>query len=137
MQQTKFDRWLKESFIYETHIFTLRLPEAKLPRSVKVTSLESKKAGDYKYRLISKSRKQSERLISQLKENHLMYATHIVEKKHWYNSIISPEQKSFTYQLIFRVLALISLFSLCWWGYKISQNTALMELLRETLKDLG
>ena len=53
MQLTRLDRWLKERFIYETHIFTLRLPEGGLPSGVRVEEVEQKKSSDYKHRLIS------------------------------------------------------------------------------------
>ena len=40
MQLTKLDRWLKERFIYETHILTLRLPEVELPDGAEVQDVE-------------------------------------------------------------------------------------------------
>ena len=43
MQLTKLDRWLKERFIYETHILTLRLPERELPEGVEIEDIEQKK----------------------------------------------------------------------------------------------
>jgi hypothetical protein len=27
MQLTRLDRWLRERYVYETHVYTLRLPE--------------------------------------------------------------------------------------------------------------
>lgn len=136
MQQTKFDRWLKECFIYETHILTMRLPEDRLPRRVKVSPVEQGKTGDYKYRLISKSRKLADRLILQLKDDHLMYATHIVEGKHWYNSMLAPDGQSFTYRWVFRCIGVVSLFYLCWGAYILWQDASFITLIKETLKDL-
>jgi len=60
MQLTKLDRWLKERFIYETHIFVLRLPEERLPRGVKIQDVDSKKTGDYKHKLIIKDNELAE-----------------------------------------------------------------------------
>ena len=37
MQLTKFDRWLREKFIYQTHIYTMRLPESALPAQVLIS----------------------------------------------------------------------------------------------------
>jgi len=136
MQQTKFDRWLKEYFIYETHIFVLRLPEDRLPRRVSVAALDQSKAGDYKYKLIAKSNKLASRVLEQLKANHIMYATRVVEGRHFYNGFMAPEGKSFTLQWIFRFFALCCLASMAWFVYQWSQNTDLVNLLKATYQDL-
>lgn len=136
MQLTKFDRWLKERFIYETHIYTLRLPENRLPRRVKVVPLERGTAGEHNFQLIIPSKKVSDRVIKQLKAEHLMYTTRVVEGSHWYNSTLSPKGKSFTYRWIFRVLSLISIACVCWYVYQLSKNEGLVELLDSALRDL-
>lgn len=136
MQLTKFDRWLKESFIYETHIFTLRLPEDGLPRKVIVKDIEAGKTGDYNYRLIIKSKKLTDTVISELKANHLMYATRVVEGRHWYNSLLAPKGKSFTYRWILRFMGLVGGAYIIWVIIMMLQNESLMELLKATLQDL-
>jgi hypothetical protein len=136
MQQTSFDRWLKECFIYETHIFTLRLPDDKLPRGVKVKPVEQGKSGDYRYRLIVKSNSVADRLLEQLKASHIMYATHVVEGRHVYNRFLAPKGKSFTFQWIFRFLGLFCALSLVWFIYRMSLDGELMNTLDETIQDL-
>lgn len=136
MQLTKFDRWLKECFIYETHIFTLRLPEEGLPRRVIVKELEQGKSGDYKFRLIIKSKKRVEPVIDRLKASHVMYATRIVEGRHWYNSVLAPKGKSFTLRWIFRFLGLGCLCYLVWGLILLFQNEDLINLLKATINDL-
>ncbi len=136
MQLTRLDRWLKERFIYETHIFTLRIPEEGLPPGVEVSEVEQKKSGDYKYRLVINDNELSEQFIQDLKEGHIMHAAHIVEGKHWYNKRISPEGKSFTFMWILRFFTFCGV---CWAGYGIyllSQNEALMSTLKDTIDEL-
>ena len=135
MQQTKFDRWLKEKFIYETHIFTLRLPEEGVPRGVKVRTIEKDQAGEYNYKLIVKSAKKADQMINILKDDHLMYATRVVEGRHFYNGIISPEGKSFTFLWIFRVLSLSFMCYLAWSGYHLWKNEEFRSLIINTLND--
>ena len=136
MQLTKFDRWLKESFIYETHIFTLRLPDDQFPRGVKVKPIDQQKSGDYKYRLVVKSAKVADRLLEQLKSNHIMYATRVIEGRHIYNGFLAPDGKSFTFQWIFRVLGLFCLLSFVWFLLQLGENREFMSLLNDTLQDL-
>lgn len=135
MQLTKFDRWLKERFIYETHIFTMRLPEDPLPRGVKVDELDENEHGAHRYMLTIASNATAERVIDQLKENHLMHKTHLVEGRHWYNAFIAPQGKSFTYRWIIRVIGVLMLASFFWSIYTLMQNQDWMKTIKETIKD--
>jgi len=135
MQLTKFDQWLKERFIYETRIFTMRLPEDGLPRGVSVKPTDKTSKGAYRHELSIKSRKKADEVIVLLKENHLMYATHVIEIKHWYNSMIAPEGLSFTYRWILRAIGLVTVVTFAWGVYLLLQNAGLVQTLKETLKD--
>ncbi|MBT8043700.1 MAG: hypothetical protein KJO79_02015 [Verrucomicrobiae bacterium] len=136
MQLTKLDRWLKERFIYETHIFTLRLPEDGLPAGTSVSELEQNKGGDYRHRIVVKDNKLADQVIGLLRENHIMHATHVVEGKNWYNKRIAPEGKSFTYLWIFRVFALIGGCSAAYGVMKLWQNEALRTTIMDTINEL-
>lgn len=136
MQLTKLDRWLKERFIYETHIFTLRLPEEGFPLGVEVSELEQNKGGDYRHRLVIKDNKLAEQIIAELREKHIMHATHVVEGKNWYNKRIAPEGKSFTYQWIFRFFAFWGICLAAYGVYLLAQNEELVTTIRDTIKEL-
>lgn len=136
MQLTKLDRWLKERFIYETHIFTLRLPEAGLPRGVRVEDVESEKSGDYRHKLVIRNNALAERVIELLKANHLMYATHVVEGKHWYNQRIAPHGKSFTYRWILRFCTLVLVCLGAWGAVLLLRNPELIATVKDTFKEL-
>ena len=135
MQLTKFDQWLKERFIYETRIFTMRLPEEGLPRGVRVEPTDQTSKGAYQHKLSIKSRKKADQVIVILKENHLMYATHVVEVKHWYNKRIAPEGISFTYRWFLRAIGLVMMASAAWGIYLLMQNSGLVEVLKQTFRD--
>lgn len=136
MQLTRLDRWLKERFIYETQIFTLRLPEGGLPPGVKVSEVEQKKSGDYRHRLTIKDNGLAAQVIDSLKEDHIMHATHVVEGKNWYNKHISPKGKSFTFMWILRFFTLCGICSAGYGIYLLSQNEALMTTVRDTIEEL-
>ena len=136
MQLTRFDRWLKERFIYETHIFTLRVPDEGLPDGVEITEVEQKKSGDYKHRLVIRDNKIAEQVVQQLKENHVMHATHVVEGNYWYNRHISPKGKSFTFMWVLRFFTFCGVCSAGYGIYLLSQNEALMNTLKDTIEEL-
>lgn len=136
MQLTKLDRWLKERFIYETHIFTLRLPERRLPGGVKVVELEQNKGGDYRHRLIIKDNALAETVIGQLKDDHIMHAVHVVEGENWYNKRIAPEGKSFTYMWLFRFVSMIFVCAAAYGVLQLAQNEELVKTIKDTIEEL-
>ena len=136
MQLTKLDRWLKERFIYETHILTLRLPEGGLPAGVKLKEIDSVKSGDYRFKLIIKDNDLADEVLTILKKNRLMYSTHIIEGKHWYNQRIAPEGRSFTYQWIFRFITVVIACVAIWGVSILLRNPALIATIKDTLNEL-
>ncbi|MDG1358737.1 MAG: hypothetical protein P8P36_11145 [Akkermansiaceae bacterium] len=136
MQLTKLDRWLKERFIYETHILTLRLPEGDLPAGIEVQDVEQSKGGDYRHRMIIKNNLLAENMVKHLKDDHIMHAVHVVEGGNWYNKRIAPEGKSFTYMWIFRFITMIMLCVGAYGFFKLSQNEELRATIMGAIEDL-
>jgi hypothetical protein len=109
MQLTRFDHWLREKFVYETHIHTLRMPES-LPKGIRNVQLPDVSGKRYKCLLVAKTCKDAELFINELKQNSQMYATQIVEKNRWYVPWIAPKNKSITWWLFSTLLTFISVF---------------------------
>jgi hypothetical protein len=109
MQLTRFDRWLREKYVYETHIHTLRPPES-LPRGIREVPIPDVPGKRYKHLFVAKSSKLADQLILQLKQNSQMYTTQVVDRTGWYVPFIAPRGKSVTWWMISTVLILISLF---------------------------
>ena len=109
MQLTRFDRWLREKYVYETHIHTLRIPES-LPDGVRAVEIPDVPGKRYKYLFVAKSSKAADKLIEQLKENSQMYTTQIVDCDAWYVPFIAPKDKSLTWWLISVILITVSSF---------------------------
>lgn len=98
MQLTRFDRWLREKFVYEIHIQTLRLPEA-VPAGVQIVDLPEVPGKRYKHLFVAGSSKLADELIDHLKENGQMYTTQVVDRDAWYVPFIAPKDKSVTWWL--------------------------------------
>lgn len=138
MQLTKLDHWLKQKFVYETHIFCLRLPDKRFRRSVKVENFNTKKSGDYKYKLRIKKNKEADRVIKVLKEEHIMHAAHIVEGKSPFNGFVMPSGgKSFSYQLLGRLIILTSLVVFLFGIYRLYQNEEVRSKVESAFKELN
>jgi hypothetical protein len=110
MQLTSFDRWLREKYVYETHIHTLRPPEA-IPKGIRIIDIPDLPGKRYKHLYVAGSTKLADELISGLKANSQMYTTQIVDRKAWYVPLIAPKGKSVTWWVISCVMITISIFS--------------------------
>jgi len=98
MQLTQIDRWLRERFIYQTHVYTMRLPESGLSERVAIEELEESAGRRYRYRLIVNAKRDLESLLTALRSGNQMFVTRIVERDPWYRPIIAPRGKSFFFR---------------------------------------
>ena len=87
MQLTHFDRWLREKYVYETHIHTLRPPES-LPEGVRAVEIPDVPGKRYKHLFVASSSKAADALISQLRQNSQMYTTAIVDRSEVLNRTV-------------------------------------------------
>lgn len=109
MQLTRFDRWLREKYVYETHIHTLRVPES-LPAGIQTREIPDVPGKRYKHLFVASSSGDADQLIAQLKENSQMYTTQIVDRDDWYVPFLAPKDKSVTWWLFSMVVIIISVF---------------------------
>jgi len=111
MQLTRFDRWLRETFIYETQVFTLR-PPSKLPRGVKERKgYKAPRGSRYHHLYIPKTEQANRQLLTLLNRQNQLFTTKIVERKTWYTSILAPNGKSVTWRVISAILIIMALTS--------------------------
>ena len=133
MQLTKFDRWLRERFIYRTHIYTMREPEAGIPSTVTVEELEDSPTRRFRFRMVANAEHDVTAVLTTLREGNQMFATRIVEANPWYRSIIAPEGKSFFFRLLWILIALMGLMVVIFLGLRVMADETLMKQLRESL----
>ena len=99
MQLTRFDRWLREKFVYETHIQTLR-PVEEVPPGIRSIDLPEAPGKRFRHLYVAGSSDAADTLIRLLKENNQMYHTQIVDREAWFVPLIAPKEKSLTWWLI-------------------------------------
>ena len=104
MQLTHFDRWLRQKFVYQTHIHTLRVP-ASIPAGIRALPPEHA-ANRYPFHFVATSDKAADAMIRQLKADGQMYTTRIVNRNAWFVPLLAPKEKSITWWLFSMVLFL-------------------------------
>jgi hypothetical protein len=109
MQLTRFDRWLLESFVQETHIYTLSPPE-HLPRGIKDVPLADTPGRRFQHHYVARSESAANRLITTLRQNGQMFSTQVVDRQSWYTPFIAPKGKSVTWRVVWIILTCIGLF---------------------------
>lgn len=110
MQLTRFDRWLREKYVYETHIHTLRPPES-IPKGIQTVEIPDVPGKRYKHLYVAGSSRLADALIDELKANSQMYTTQVVDRKSWYVPFIAPKNKSVTWWLISSAVITLSVFT--------------------------
>jgi hypothetical protein len=108
MQLTRLDRWLREKFVYQTQIHTLRPPNS-LPAGVKYLKTPDVPGKRYKYLYVANRTKAADQLIAYLKESGQMYTTQVVDRKRWYVPFIAPKTKSVTWWIISTIVTIVTI----------------------------
>ncbi|MBL48594.1 MAG: hypothetical protein CMP28_06550 [Roseibacillus sp.] len=133
MQLTQFDRWLREKFIYRTHIYTMRLPESGVPSQVMVEELEDTPTRRYRYRLVVNAKRDVEALLAALRDGNQMFTTRVVEANPWYKPIIAPKGKSFFFRIFWWAVVMALVTAAVIVVYGILSNEELKSELMEAL----
>lgn len=106
MQLTKIDHWLREKFIYRTHIYAMRIPDGAIPNDVLIEELEDTPTRRYRYRFVANATADVDAVLHVLKQGNQMFATRIVEENPWYKSVIAPHGKSFLFRVVWTGIGL-------------------------------
>ncbi len=133
MQLTKFDRWLRERYIYRTHIYTMRVPEAGIPSTVMVEELEDSPTRKFRFRMVANADHDVSAVLTALREGNQMFATRIVETNPWYRSIIAPEGKSFFFRIVWIMIALMGVVVVIFLAMRVLADETLMKNLTDSL----
>lgn len=111
MQLTRFDRWLREKFVLETHVYSLRPPEV-LPAGVQAEEMPDVPGRKYRHRYIARNSRAAEALITEFKAHNQMFTTRVVDRSAWYVPLVAPKGKSVTWWCAWLVISAIGLFVL-------------------------
>ncbi len=109
MQLTRFDRWLREKFVHEIHIYSLRPPEV-LPAKVRAEELPEKPGQRFKHHYTVNDAKTADVLISEFKAHNQMFTTRIKDRTGWWVRFIAPQGKSVSWWCLWVLLSAIGVY---------------------------
>ena len=135
MQLTRIDRWLKEKFVYEIQILTLREAD-KVPAGVRVIDLPEKPGRRFKHLYTTSRPQAAERLLASLKEQNQMFTTKVVDKDGWWIQFIAPEGKSPTWYVTSVFLLMGILTPVVIWLRGLLQSPEFIKNVKESLEIL-
>ena len=135
MQLTRFDHWLRERFVYETHIKTLRPPEA-VPKGIRAQQLPDIPGVRFKHLFIARNTKLADSFIASLRDANLMFFTSVVDRKTWFVPWIAPKNQSLTWILAWIALASVSTFYAVQWLFAMLSQPMVLKMLAEALETL-
>ncbi|RYD38013.1 MAG: hypothetical protein EOP87_02385 [Verrucomicrobiaceae bacterium] len=135
MQLTRFDRWLLESFVQETHIYTLSLP-ASVPSGIVELPMPDMPGRRFQHHFVARSESAADRLITTLREGGQMFSTQVVDRRTWYTPLIAPKGKSVTWRVVWIILTGVGLFYVTMFLRYLLGNPAVMENLRDAVETL-
>jgi len=135
MQLTRFDRWLRERFVYETHIYTMRPPE-DLPRGVMGESLPDTPGRRFRHRYVARKPEMATSLIEYLKTNNMMFTTRVVDRSAWYVPLIAPKDKSITYWFAWTIITGFAVFAAVSGAWALWSQPAFRENVMDAFKVL-
>ena len=129
MQLTRLDRYLRSRFVYETHIYTLRLP-ASIPAGTIAEELPESPGRKFKHRFILRSDKAVQELIEELRSANQMFTTRVVDREAWYVPLLAPNGKSVTWWRVWAcftamgVFGLIHVAKIAWANEELRKNVS-------------
>ena len=133
MQLTRLDRYLRARFVYETHIYTLRLPPS-IPAGAIAEELPDTPGRKFRHRFILRSDKAVSALISELRDGNQMFTTRVVDREAWYVPLLAPNGKSVTWWLIWAGVTAMIVFGLVFLGKMFWANPEVRKNVAEALK---
>jgi len=136
MQLTRLDRWLRESFVLQTQIYTMRAVEP-VPGGLRYEELPDQPGRRFRFRYTAKRSKDADKFIALLKYNGQMFTTRIVEKQAWYVPYLAPKNNgSVTWFVITSTFIAFSVISALGVAVRLWQNPEIQAHLRESLQIL-
>lgn len=133
MQLTRFDRWLREKFVYETHIHTLR-PPPSMPAGVRAVATPEVSGQRYKHFFIARKSKAADAFIRLLQANSQMYTTRIVDRDVWFRPLLAPKNKSVSWWLVSLVVTAVSSYFFLLYLNSLIQSPEFQQNFRDALK---
>ncbi|MBN8460500.1 MAG: hypothetical protein J0M04_21940 [Verrucomicrobia bacterium] len=135
MQLTRFDRWLRRRFVYETHIQTLRMPSS-VPEKIRTVELPEVPGKRYRFLFVIRDDRLAETFARQLKEENLMFSTAVVDRTGWHVKWVAPADRSVFWTIAWTFAGCIAGFFAVRYIYGLATNPEVVEMFRDAYKTL-
>lgn len=135
MQLTRFDRWLREKFVHETHVYSLRPPEV-MPAGIRGEEMPNVPGRKFRHRYIARNTKAADALIAEFKQHNQMFTTRVVDRSAWYVKLVAPKGKSVTWWCAWVVISAVGLLALSTALRALWSNPEFRKNLAETFEIL-
>lgn len=135
MQLTRIDRWLKETFVYEIQIYTLREAPAP-PGKIRHIDLPEKSGRRFKHLYTTNDPVAAEKLLIKLKEENQMFTTKVVDKDGWWVQFIAPEGRSPTWYVVSAFLFMALATPLVIWIRSLLADPEFIQNVKDTFETL-
>jgi hypothetical protein len=111
MQQTRLDRWLKERFVHETHVFSLSEPPW-VPPGVRLVPLEVTLRNRFRFKMVVRRRSDLDHALAALKAENQTFTTRVEARKVWCRKLLDdPRGGSFTFRIVWLVITVSAVVS--------------------------
>jgi len=135
MQLTRFDRWLRERFVHETHIRTLRAPEV-IPKGVHAEQLPEVPGKRFRFLFVIRGSREADQFIASLREANLMFATTVVDRQGRFARWLTAPNRSVSWLIAWLIVGGISAFFGITFLYRLFTNPEVQTMLRDSLETL-
>ena len=130
MQLTRFDRWLRRRFVYETQVQTLRRPES-IPGGIRVRELPEVPGKRFRFHFSIRNDKLAETFILQLKEENLMFSTTVTDRQGWHVKWVAPTNRSVFWTLVWCIIGGLASAVVVWYVYGLATNPEVIKMFRD------
>lgn len=135
MQLTRFDRWLRDRYVHETHIRTLRAPE-EIPVGVRAEQLPEVPGKRFRFLFVIRGSRQADEFIASLREGSFMFATTVVDRNGRFSRWLTAPNRSVTWLIAWLIVGGVSAFFGITFLYRLLTNPEVQKMLREALETI-
>jgi len=136
MQLTRFDRWLLEEFVLQTHIYTLS-PPSSVPRGIREIPVPDTPGRRFQHHFVASDPRSTDALVAVLKASGQMFSTQVTDRKAWYVPIIAPKGKSLTWRLVWIFSVCNAIFFGASYLSRFWNDPVLRQNIMDAIKTLG
>lgn len=136
MQLTRFDRWLRDRYVHETHIRTLRSPEV-IPKGVRAEALPDIPGKRFRFLFVIRGSREADQFIASLREGNFMFSTTVVDRESRFARWLTAPNRSVTWLIVWLIVGGIAAFLGITFVFRLVTNPEVQKMLREAYETIS